>query len=391
MNHRYRQIHIPLICALSLSITACDGKFFNTEKDSKLRAEHVSKLIPARVKDRDSWANDIIQITDELKITQDAQNICTIIAVVDQESNFIADPVVPGLGDKAAKEINQRLEDKLGTKMAGYFETMLKTKPTPEDNYLNQIRKVKTERELDQLYREMFDYYSKQYHVSLLAGAAKLVGQDVAENFNPITTLGSMQVHIHYAKTHKRSFMTINQLRDNLYTQNGGLYYGIHRLMMYPAKYDKPLYRFADYNSGMYSSRNAAFQKMINKLADTKLDLDGDLLLYNKDGDAKLQKSSTEVALIQYFSTDPTAPSARTIRSDLKDEKSQAFEDSATYQYIVKQYEAKTGQTAPYAVMPKVVISGPKLSRDYNTNWFAERVNGRYTQCMSRAKHLKLT
>lgn len=86
----------------------------------------------------------------------------------------------------------------------------------------------------------------------------KFVGQDIAEKMNPITTLGSMQVHINYAKEHKRTSMNINELRDDLYTQFGGLYYGIHRLMMYPADYDKPIYRFADYNSGMYSSRNAA-------------------------------------------------------------------------------------------------------------------------------------
>ncbi|MDB0159951.1 DUF1615 family protein, partial [Escherichia coli] len=67
----------------------------------------------------------------------------------------------------------------------------------------------------------------------------------------------------------------------------GGLYYGIHRLMVYPADYDKAIYRFADYNSGMYSSRNAAFQKMLKELTDKDISLDGDLLLYTKDGDPR--------------------------------------------------------------------------------------------------------
>ncbi len=90
-------------------------------------------------------------------------------------------------------------------------------------------------------------------------------------------------------------------LRTDLYSQYGGLYYGIHRLMMYPADYDKPLYRFADYNSGMYSSRNAAFQSMLNDLTEAELDLDGDLLLYGKDGSPKSAKSQSERELISVF------------------------------------------------------------------------------------------
>jgi 5-methylcytosine-specific restriction endonuclease McrBC regulatory subunit McrC len=74
----------------------------------------------------------------------------------------------------------------------------------------------------------------------------------------------------------------------------------------------------------------------------------------------------------------------------LKKEKRQEFEQTDTYQLIKAKYEQKTGSDAPYAIMPKVVISGPKLSRDYNTNWFAERVNGRYQNCMSKAKRIKL-
>ena len=382
---RYMPAYALFTCCL---LTACGGQSADQEENN-LSADKIRQLIPSRVQQRAAWAEDIHRINTELKIPQNPENICTIIAVVDQESNFIANPVVQGLGPKAVKEINQRLQEKLGKTMAGYFENMLKTKPSVENSYLSQIKKVKTEKELDQLYREMFDYYSKQYHVSLLTGAAKLVGEDLAERFNPITTLGSMQVHINYAKDNKKTFMSVNQLRDELYTEYGGLYYGIHRLMQYQTKYDKPLYRFADFNSGVYSSRNAAFQKMLNKLSKQSLDLDGDLLQYNKDGAVRLQKSGTEQVLMQLFSTDPTAPSAGDIRADLKKEKTQDFENSATYQYVVDKYESQTGQKALYAIMPKVVISGPKLSRDYNTNWYAERVNGRYLQCMQRAKRLK--
>lgn len=376
------------LLAISFSLSGCDlfNQWFGQKKSQELNLDQLVKIMPVRSHDRKSWARDILAISDELAIGKTPHNMCSIIAIIDQESNFHANPEVAGLGQKAVKEIRQRLEEKFGTTMGGYFETMLQTKPTPQNNYLKQMTKVRTEQQLDVLFREIFAYYSQQYHVGLLTGAAKLVGQDVAERFNPVTTLGSMQVHIRYAAAHKRQFMSNDQLRDDLYTQYGGLYYGIHRLMRYNARYTKPIYRFADYNAGMYSSRNAAFQKAVATLSGTSLDLDGDLLLYTKEGDVKLQRSSTEDALIQYFARDINAPTPRAIRNDLKQEKNEDFEQTKTYQYIVQRYRAKTGTDAPYAIMPQVIIQGPKLKRNYNTSWYAEAVNNRYLRCMQQAK-----
>ncbi|WP_228722440.1 DUF1615 family protein [Acinetobacter sp. B51(2017)] len=388
-----------VITALSLSLTACgDTAWWNNQDEPSLNTEQIQKLIPTRVNQREAWAKDIYDISKQFGIPQNKDNICSIIAVVDQESNFVADPQVAGLGTKAVKEVEDRLEEKfteklgekIGGTVAGYFQDVLRNQPTPDNNYLSQMRKVKTERELDELYREIFDYMSKHYHVSALTGAAKLVGQDIGEKMNPITTLGSMQVHISYAKEHKRQGGNIAELRSDLYSQYGGLYYGIHRLMMYPADYDRAIYRFADYNSGMYSSRNAAFQKMLNAIAQIDLDLDGDLLLYSKDGSERAQKSQSETALINLFAIEKVLITPRQIRSDLKKEKEKKFEDTATYKEIIRLYEEKTGKQPIYAVMPEVVISGPKLSRDYNTNWFASRVNGRYETCMQRAKRIKI-
>ena len=387
------------VLAVSIGLAACgNGSWWSKDDEPTLNAEQIRKALPGRVNDRSSWAQDIYEITEQLGIPQTKENVCSIVAVVDQESNFVADPQVAGLGEKAVKEVQTRLDEKfkeklgdgIGGTVAGYFEEVLKTQPNPKDNYLSQMRRVKTERELDELYREIFDYMSKHYHVSALTGAAKLVGQDFGEKMNPITTLGSMQVHIGYAKEHKRQGGNIAELRTDLYSQYGGLYYGIHRLMMYPADYDKPLYRFADYNSGMYSSRNAAFQSMLNDLTAAELTLDGDLLLYSKDGSPRSAKSESERELINVFAANNVILTPRQIRSDLKNEKEQDFEDTATYRAVTKLYQEKTGKAPFYAMMPQVVISGPKLSRDYNTNWFASRVNGRYQTCMNKIKHLKI-
>ncbi len=384
---------------LSLALVGCgDGNWWSQKDEPEFKAEQIKRVIPTRVNGRESWANDIDDIMEKLGIPKTKENVCSIVAVVDQESNFVADPVVPGLGAKAVKEVNTRLnekfEEKLGTtiggQVTGYFEDVLKNQPSPDNNYMSQMRKVRTERDLDLLYRQIFDFMASHYHVSALTGAAKLVGQDIGEKMNPITTLGSMQVLITYAQDHKRSRMNTNELRDDLYTQYGGLYYGIHRLMMYPADYNKSIYRFADYNSGMYSSRNAAFQSMLNDLTPKELDLDGDLLLYNKDGSPRAVLSQSEKELISVFAQNNVLVTPRQIRSDLKKEKEKSFEDTQTYIAVKKLYKTKTGKEPIYAIMPQVIISGPKLSRDYNTNWFASRVNGRYETCMQRAKKIRL-
>ena len=387
------------IIAACISLSASgDNAWWSNGKEPEMEAEQIKKVIPTRVNDRQSWAQDIFDIMQELSIPKTKQNVCSVVAVVDQESNFVADPTVPGLGEKAVQEINSRLKEKfeaklgetIGGTVAEYFEHVLKNQPYPKNNYMSQMRKVKTERELDLLYREIFDYMSKHYHVSALTGAAKLVGQDIGEKMNPITTLGSMQVHINYAKEHKRQSGSIAELRNDLYTQYGGLYYGIHRLMEYPADYDKAIYRFADYNSGMYSSRNAGFQRMLNAMTKTEISLDGDLLLYTKNGDIRATQSQTEKELIAIFAQNNILVTPRQIRSDLKKEKEKKFEDTQTYLAVQKLYQNKTQKEPIYATMPQVVISGPKLSRDYNTNWFASRVNGRYETCMQRAKRIKL-
>lgn len=385
-----RTLKLTLPLAVMTLLGGCD--FIQNavpSNSSALSDKQIAKLIPHRVSARDSWASDIARIYGELNIPLSAQNVCTAIAIIDQESNFHANPSVPNLGKAALSAIDDKLEDKLGKNLAPVFRNMLETRPTKQNNFIKQIQAVKTEKQLDELYQEIFDYFTKTYKVSGIANITKLSGQGIDERINPVTTLGSMQVHIDYARKFRRVSMSDRELRNDLYTQYGGLYYGIHRLMVYQASYDKPLYRFADYNSGMYSSRNAAFQQRVATLSGIKLTIDGDLLLY-KDGDAISQKSTTEQAVIKLLTANQSGLSERQIRADLRKEKRQDFENTRTYQAVSDLFTKKMGKNPSYAIMPQVTISGPKLSQDYNTNWFATRVDKRYQTCIATAKQLKL-
>jgi hypothetical protein len=370
-----------LLLALSctLIVSACHK---NTDEEQLSERDKVARLIPERVPDRKLWATDMLAIMDDAKIPHTLNNLCSIVAIVDQESNFHANPAVPNLPNDAKKALFERIQNKLGDTGVIQFKKMLLNKPAPDNSFMMQINKIKTEQDLDLLYRKMYDFFKIHYGLALLTGPASLItGYDFKEYFNPVKTLGSMQVNVDYAFIHPRKSSNTTKIRDDMYTQYGGLYYGINRLLGYQANYNKSIYRFADYNSGIYSSRNASFQQTISDLSDFPLDLDGDLLSYDKEQHALSERSNTETQLDILAQENNFGLSSTSIRGDLLKEKTEEFEDTATYNKINAFYLAKFKKEAPYAVMPHVAIEGPKLSRVYDTNWYAKRVNGRFQHC----------
>ncbi|MDR9778827.1 DUF1615 family protein, partial [Rhizobium hidalgonense] len=95
----------PIFNALLLSTVLIAGCQSSTEEADNtpskiLDTKHIFKLIPKATTNRMAWANDVHTIMDELNIERNLSDTCSIIAVVDQESNFVADPQVPNLGKK---------------------------------------------------------------------------------------------------------------------------------------------------------------------------------------------------------------------------------------------------------------------------------------------------
>lgn len=59
-------------------------------------ASVVRQKMPASVKDRDAWAKDLAKTFESQGLAPTVENVCSVLAVAQQESNYQADPAVPG-------------------------------------------------------------------------------------------------------------------------------------------------------------------------------------------------------------------------------------------------------------------------------------------------------
>jgi hypothetical protein len=175
------------------------------------------------------------------------------------------------------------------------------------------------------------------------------------------------------------------QEREFLYTRFGGVYFGTLRLLGYPVAYRDPIYRFADYNVGMYANRNVAVQQQVARLTGRRLALDGDLLRYSKYGAAVQGTGESEQAIVDVVLRYAPNLNGRAVRSDLLLEKTIVFENTATYLAIKQAYQAKYGKV-PYARLPEVEIKSPKITSKFTTAQFARKVNTRYVLCLNHAQ-----
>jgi len=182
-----------------------------------------------------------------------------------------------------------------------------------------------------------------------------------------------MQVSVAWAQD--TSKLADETVRDLLYTRRGGVGFGTARLFAHEAHYDRPIYRFADYNAGLYASRNAAFQVRLAKVVGADLAPDGDLLVYNERGKPSGEDGETMRAILAWrerFALDLTE--AR-VRSDARKEKERGSERTGLWERL--------GAT-PYAIVPDVALESPKMAPGRTTRWFAERVDKRYRECLAR-------
>ncbi len=206
-----------------------------------------------------------------------------------------------------------------------------------------------------------------------------LMDKGALEDLNPVTTVGSMQVKVSFARTVFDSSLDDDEVRDKLYTRAGGILAGTARLIDYTAQYDDIIYRFADYNAGVYASRNAEFQAQLGQLVGEDLALDGDLQAYEDDGDPKDIETKSLKAMFKFSRTHDIWD--WTVRRNVSEEKSADFEDTTIWESVRNAWQEKNNQTPPYARIPNVSLASPKLLKKRSTAWFANSVKRRYDVC----------
>ncbi len=336
-------------------------------------------------KARISWANSLIWGMEQHRIKRNKENVCAMVAIIDQESNFKANPHVAGLGKKVIKTVHAKLDR---VPFLGYYgKKFLHAFPNEKKSYYAMLRNARTERDLDWTYRKLL-------HNSLGTMKSFSVLTHLLEHNNEIDTIGSMQVSVSFAikqeeKRHNRT-LTLKEIeivRDWMYTKRGGIFYGAKLLLNYRTDYRKKIFRFADYNAGRYASRNAAFQYMINQILRSRLVLDGDLLRYNSSGSVSWQLSNSETALQSIIKKyNLTRLSPLRLRADLLKEKRYRFSRTKTYRIITRLYQRLKRRPILRAKLPEIHLKSEKFTRRFTTKRFAQKVNGRYQTCIKRVR-----
>lgn len=353
---------------------------------------HIARTYP-RAKEPAGWADDLLRALGDLRYERSPANVCATVAVVGQESTFTVSPHVPRLGAMAEKKTLDRLD------AWGKERLLFSVYPSLRSEFLARVRASRTEQDLDLAYRwltrRLLDSPGLPFVISVTSDGRSL--PEFFETRNEIKTLGSMQVSAKFAiqaKTGKAlselELAEIYRVRDSLYTRYGGLYDGAMQLLGYRADYESRLSLFADYNSGRYSSRNAAIQWMAGKLSGEPVELDGDLLAYGDGGAPRAGRTQDILWGILGKAGGKSGGKAggmteAQLHADLLLEKTLGFNDTETFKTIRTLYQARFRQPPPYERLPQIDLqkTSIKISKGMTTEIFARAVHRRYDACLA--------
>src|SRR5262249_935551 len=210
----------------------------------------------------------------------DAVGVGAAVAILRRAAVSQADPPVANLGLLVRQRLFEEADRYGPLGPRALRELLAEHAPDDRRTFDERVRRLRTERELDLLFRDMLEA-ERRRHPAVAATPtplAPIIRGRRLDDLTPVTTAGSMQVSVRWAMAHAKELgMPGDELavRDALYTRAGGLRFGVARLWKYPAAYRETQWRFADYNAGGYAARNCAIQRALTRLTGLSLAADG--------------------------------------------------------------------------------------------------------------------
>ena len=364
MARRAAAFRIWLLAGAAL-LAGCAGGPPNSPQYSPADARAIiDESLPHSLSDRNGWLNDIYAAFTVLTVQPSHENVCAVVAVIQQESSFQVDPVIPNLGAIARGEIDSRAAHAHVPLMI--VHGVLDLKSSDGLTYSDRIDHARTEKDLSDIYEDFI--------------SSVPMGRTLFDDKNPIRTRGPMQVNVAFANEFAAAapypYPVKRSIPDEVFTRRGSIYFGVAHLLDYRAPYDDYVFRFADYNAGQYASRNAAFQHAISVASGIHLDADG-ALLPGAGGDGP---GATELALRALGAR--LGLSDASIHTALQSGKQKGFEQSTLYQRVFDLADKAAATPLPRALLPTIELQGPKIKRRLTTEWYARRVDQRFHSCL---------
>jgi len=355
----------------------------DVEDESVVMAETMLKkgdLMSRYLRDSEkkSWARSIVEQMEAANIPVNRQNLMIVISTIDHESGFNEIGVVnspEGILDRKINEFRREnpkiyslMQDRVSRLrgMALQFIRDRRAKNLAQSHKNGKNNGDFTEKDVNLA----IDYAMSLYDSEVPDVVKPLFPKDHMNKFRPKTS-GCMQINVRKAVSLAQSVdmetLSEEEMRETLNTRDGGLHYGmiyLKKILDAHSKHGKVMspneikYVFADYNMGAFTTRNAAIQSNLNALGQ-KITVDGDLMMYNKDGTVSGRRSDTEIAIRKVLAVAGIKIDDLEVHVDLLLEKSENFESTKTFRGLMKVFAdhgLQTTDVIPANIAPEGFI-----------------------------------
>ncbi len=120
--------------------------------DAATSRELIDLSLPRNLEDRSGWAQDIHGAFSLQALPPSRENICAVIAVIEQESSFQVNPIIPGLPAIAWREIDRRVADAGVPKLL--VDGAMDLRSSGGRSYRERINAAKTEKDLSDIFED---------------------------------------------------------------------------------------------------------------------------------------------------------------------------------------------------------------------------------------------